>query len=171
MSETDRFPFPIPFGWFCVGYPDEITNRPRPLYYWGRHLVGWRDETGDAHVMDAFCPHLGAHLGHGGSVDGCEIVCPFHGWKYDADGRNTEIPYSDRTNGKARIRAFPVLERNGLVYAWYHPDDAVAPMWDVPLVPEFNDDPDWSTDIRTSYEIETTWQEMAENGVDSAHFR
>src|SRR5207249_11156580 len=32
-------------------------------------------------------------------------------------------------------------------------------------------DPDWSTDIRMSYEIETTWQEMAENGVDSAHFR
>jgi hypothetical protein len=44
-------------------------------------------------------------------------------------------------------------------------------MWDVPLFPEFNDDPDWSTDIRTHYEVETTWQEMAENGVDSAHFR
>jgi hypothetical protein len=47
----------------------------------------------------------------------------------------------------------------------------VAPMWDVPTFAEFTDDPDWSTDIRTSYEVETTWQEMAENGVDSAHFR
>jgi hypothetical protein len=44
-------------------------------------------------------------------------------------------------------------------------------MWEVPELREFGDDPDWSTDFRTEYEIGTTWQEMAENGVDSAHFR
>ena len=48
--------------------------------------------SGEVHVMDAFCPHLGAHLGHGGHVDGCEIVCPFHGWQFDADGHNTRHP-------------------------------------------------------------------------------
>ncbi len=133
--------------------------------------MGWRDETGDVHVQDAFCPHLGAHLGHGGTVEGCEIACPFHGWKFDAEGRNTDIPYSDRTNAKGRLRTFPTVEANDLTFAWYHPDESVAPMWDVPTFPEFGEDPAWSTDIRTSYEVETTWQEMAENGVDAAHFR
>ena len=168
----DRFPFPIPFGWFCVGHPEEFpAGEARALYYLARHLVGWRDHDGALHVQDAFCPHLGAHLGHGGTVADCQIICPFHGWRYDSEGRNTEIPYSERTNAKARLRTYPCVERNGLTFAWYHPDESVAPMWEVPKVPEFNDDPDWSTVIRTSYEIETTWQEMAENGVDSAHFR
>ena len=77
-------------------------------------------------MQDAFCPHLGAHLGHGGTVDDCQIVCPFHGWKFDADGTNTEIPYSERTNKKGTLRTFPVVERNGLCFAWYHPDAEVG---------------------------------------------
>lgn len=166
-----RYPFPIPFGWFCIGYPEDFpVGEPKALYYFGRHLVGWRDELGAMHAHDAFCPHLGAHLGHGGTVEGCEIVCPFHGWKYDAEGRNTDIPYSDRVNRKAQLRTYPVLERNGVVLAWYHPEDA-EPLWDIPEVPELNAHPDWSTVIRTSYEIDAAWQEMAENAVDSAHFR
>jgi len=170
---VSRFPFPVPFGWFCVGYPEDFpVGIPKPARYWGRHLVIWRDEREALHVQDAFCPHLGAHLGHGGTVDDCEIVCPFHGWKFDAEGTNTEIPYSERTNRKGTLRTFPVVEENDLVMAWYHPDPDVEPMWEVPVVEEFGaDNHDWSTDIRTSYEVDTTIQEMAENGVDSAHFR
>jgi len=166
-----RYPFPIPFGWFQVGSLEDFpAGEAKPLYYFGRHLVAWRDDTGVVHVQDAFCPHLGAHLGHGGTVEGCQIVCPFHGWKYDGDGANTEIPYSDRTNRKARLGTYPVVERNGLVMAWYHPHGE-APKWEVPEVGEFGDHPDFSTVIRTSYRIDACWQEMAENGVDSAHFR
>ena len=80
-ARLDRSPFPVPFGWFCVGYPEDFpTGEPKALFYFDRHLVAWRDETGELHVQDPFCPHLGAHLGHGGKVEGCEIVCPFHGW-------------------------------------------------------------------------------------------
>jgi len=168
---THRYPFPIPFGWFCVGYPEEFPEgAARPLYYWGRHLVAWRDTAGELHVQDAFCPHLGAHLGHGGTVEGCEIRCPFHGWQYDAEGTNTVIPYSDRVNRKAQLRTYPTLERNGVVLAWYHPDDE-PPMWDVPEVPELNGHPEWTVTTRSHYEIEAALQEMAENAVDSAHFR
>jgi phenylpropionate dioxygenase-like ring-hydroxylating dioxygenase large terminal subunit len=170
--EAPRFPFPIPFGWFCVGFPEEFpTGEAKALFYLDRHLVAWRDEAGDLHVQDAFCPHLGAHLGHGGIVEGCELVCPFHGWKFDAEGANTDIPYSERTNRKARIRSFPVIERNGLSMVWYHPDPEQAPMWEVPEIEQFGAHPEWSTVIRTDYEIGTAWQEMAENGVDAAHFR
>jgi 3-ketosteroid 9alpha-monooxygenase subunit A len=172
-NAAPRFPFPIPFGWFCIGYPDDFaTATAKPLYYLATHLVGWRDHGGELHVQDAFCPHLGAHLGHGGTVEetGC-ITCPFHGWKFGADGTNVDIPYSERTNKKARLRTYPVVERNGLSMIWYHPDESVQPMWDVPSFPEFEDDPAWVAVVNTSYEIDTTWQEMAENGVDSAHFR
>src|SRR5918998_634075 len=167
----NRYPFPVPFGWFCVGYPEDFpAGEAKPLYYWEQHLVGWRDADGTVHVQDAFCPHLGAHLGHGGTVEGCELRCPLHGWQFDADGTNTVIPYSERVNRKARLRTYPTLERNGVVLAWYHPDGAL-PMWDVPEVPELTGHPDWSTVIRTEYTIDASVQEMAENSVDSAHFR
>ena len=166
-----RYPFPIPFGWYCVGYPEDFpVGEAKALYYFGQHLAGWRDQNDAVHVSDAFCPHLGAHLGHGGTVEDCQLVCPFHGWAYDADGNNTDIPYSERTNRKARLRPYPTVERNGLVMAWFHPDEA-EPLWDVPTIPEYNDDPDWSTTIRTEHVIDAGLQEMAENTVDSAHFR
>ena len=167
-----RTPFPIPYGWFSIGYPEDYpSGEPKAIYYFDRHLVAWRDETDELHVQDAFCPHLGAHLGHGGAVEGCELVCPFHGWKFDGEGANTDIPYSERTNRKGTLRTFPVIERNGISMVWYHPDETVRPQWDIPELPEFNGDPEWSTVIRTEHVIEAAWQEMAENGVDSAHFR
>ena len=168
----ERAPFPVPFGWFCVGYPEDFpVGQPKALFYFERHLVAWRDEAEQLHVQDAFCPHLGAHLGHGGTVEGCEIVCPFHGWKFDGEGANTEIPYSERVNKKGSLRTFPVAERNGTAMVWYHPDPDVAPQWEIPDLPEFNGDPAWSTVIRTEHTVDAPWQEMAENGVDSAHFR
>jgi phenylpropionate dioxygenase-like ring-hydroxylating dioxygenase large terminal subunit len=62
-----------------------------------------------------------------------------------------------------------VIERNGLLMAWYHPAGE-PPMWDIPEVAELSD-PAFSTPITRTFEIAAPWQEMAENGVDSAHFR
>ncbi len=167
-----RFPWPVPFGWFAVAWSDHVSSGGVvPYRAFGRDLVIWRDERGEAHLQDAYCPHLGAHLGHGGTVSDCEIVCPFHGWQFDTNGRNTCIPYSERTNGKARLRTYPVLERNGLVMAWYHPDDE-APLWDIPIVDEFDlGNEEWAPPVSRYFSIDTAWQEMAENGVDAAHFR
>jgi 3-ketosteroid 9alpha-monooxygenase subunit A len=169
---VSRFSWPIPFGWFAVAWSHELeAGAVRPYRAFERDLVLWRDDQGSAHLHDAHCPHLGAHFGHGGRVDGCELVCPFHGWQFDTAGRNTCIPYSERTNGRARLRGYPVLERNGLVMTWYHPNDE-QPLWDIPAVPEFaTDHPEWAAPVTRAFTIDTAWQEMAENGVDAAHFR
>ena len=166
-----RSPFPVPFGWFQVGWASDVAvGEVKPLQYFGKHLVLWRDEQGGPHVQDAHCPHLGAHLGHGGKVVGCEIACPFHGWRFDEDGRNSLIPYSERLNAKGKLTTYPTVERNGLIMTWYHPEGA-APMWEIPLVPEFNDPENFTDPITKIYEVVAPWQELAENGVDAAHFR
>ncbi len=73
---SDRFPFPIPNGWFQVEWSHDLkAGDVKPLKYFGKDLVLFRDEDGAAHLLDAFCPHLGAHLGHGGKVEGKDIVC------------------------------------------------------------------------------------------------
>ena len=168
---SKRSPFPIPFGWFQIGWPGDVkVGQVVPLEYFGKHLALWRDDHGQPHLNDAFCPHLGAHFGHGGSVDGEELICPFHGWRFDAEGQNTLIPYAERTNKKACVTAYPTIERNGTIMAWYHPEGA-APMWEIPEVPEFNDPGQFTEMVTREYVVHAPWQELAENGVDSAHFR
>lgn len=166
-----RFPFPVPFGWFQVGWAADLApGDVRPLYYFGRDLVLWRDTAGGAHLQDAICPHLGGHLGHGGHVEGDQIMCPFHGWKFDADGANREIPYCSRANRKARLGTYPVVERNGLTMAWYHPGGE-PPGWEIPEIPEFADAEAFALMPGRSFDIPAAWQEIAENQVDAAHFR
>ncbi|CAN5603484.1 Rieske 2Fe-2S domain-containing protein [soil metagenome] len=170
QSAPNRYPFTMPVGWFAVAEsPDLAVGQTKAAYYFDRHLALWRDETGVAHTSDAFCPHLGAHFGHGGHVDGCELVCPFHGWKFDAEGNNSDIPYSERTNGRAKVKAFPTQERNGFIYAWYHPHDEL-PDWEVEEVEDISNG-EFSGPKHTNHIVQVAIQEMAENAVDSAHFR
>jgi len=162
-----RFPFPVPYGWFSVGRLDELpAEAVSPLRAFGRDLVLWRDGD-DHHVFDAYCPHLGAHFGHGGRVEAGCLVCPFHEWTFAADGANTGIPYADRPNRKARVRSYPTIVRNRQVLVWYHPDESVAPMWEIP---EFL--PEQAVEcMRLTTRINSAWQEIAENSVDMAHFK
>jgi nitrite reductase/ring-hydroxylating ferredoxin subunit len=170
---ADRFPFPIPNGWFVVATADAVgSSDVRALHYFGRDLVLYRTADGEPRVVDAYCAHLGAHLAVGGKVDGDCIRCPFHGWAYDgASGRCTEIPYSttERIPSKAFIRAYPTIERGGAIWAW-HGLRGEAPFYDLPVVPELGD-PRWTAPLMREFHISTSCQEMAENNHDYAHFR
>jgi nitrite reductase/ring-hydroxylating ferredoxin subunit len=161
-----RFPFPLPYGWFSVGRLDELPDDPVVrIRAVGRDLVVWRDGD-ERHVFDAYCPHLGAHLGVGGRViDGC-LVCPFHEWSFGSDGTNVAIPYAERPNRKAKVRTYPTIERNRQLLFWYHPDPAVAPLWDIPeALPEAAVEC-----LRFSRRVRSVWQELSENSVDMSHF-
>jgi len=168
MSEK-RFPFGLPTGWFQVAWSKELAaGEVKPLSYFGTELVMFRTSAGDVKVLDAFCPHLGAHLGHGGTIKDDQLVCPFHAWRFHGDGTCAGIPYSDRVPGRASIQAWTVHELNGLIMVW-HDAAGRAPMWEMPRIPECYDD-GW-TEIRTkTWVVNTCNQEMAENQVDAAHF-
>ncbi len=65
-AEERNINLPIPFGWFAICYSDELqTGEVKPLHYFDKELVVWRGDDGDARVLDAYCPHLGAHMGYG----------------------------------------------------------------------------------------------------------
>ena len=166
---TKRFPFGIPTGWFQVGYSSELSvGQVVPLSYFGTELVMFRSSDEAVHVLDAYCPHLGAHLGHGGQVKDDQVVCPFHAWKFNGAGKCTDIPYTDRIPGRANLKSWTVCEINGLIMVW-HDTAGRAPMWEMPFVEEATSDA-W-TDMRTRrWTVNTCNQEMAENQVDAAHF-
>ena len=163
-----RYPFGYPNGWFQVGYTDDVTaGGVVPLRYFGRDLVLFRSERGVPQVLDAYCAHLGAHLGYGGSVDGECIRCPFHAWAYGADGACTNIPYSARIPRGARVRAWPTAERSGILFMWHH-SEGQPPTWEPPDVPEFDRD-DWVGYHRYRWQVRVHPQEIGENTFDPAH--
>jgi 3-ketosteroid 9alpha-monooxygenase subunit A len=148
------------------------------MTYFGREMIAWRAQSGRLSVMDAYCEHLGAHLGHGGHVEGEVIECAFHGWQWNHEGRNVCIPYQDRPNRGRRMRTYPVVERNESVYIW-HDIEGREPYFEVPdIFGDFGEESGRKTSAdyypqqrlyRTSLEIHP--QYVLENGVDFAHFK
>ena len=164
-----RFPFPHPNGWFRVAFESELeAGLVRPLRYFGRELVLVVFEDGTPRVFDAFCPHLGAHLGHGGHVAEGTLRCPFHGWRFAADGACVGVDYAKRVPAGAALRAWPSVLRSGIVWVWHHAGGA-SPEWDVPEV-EVVGHPDWTPLHHEPFRVRTCNQEIAENTSDPAHF-
>lgn len=162
-----------PSGWFQIAYSHELAaGAVKPLRYFGRDLVLYRGESGAVHVFDAFCAHLGAHLGYGGRVCGDDIQCPFHGWRWDCDGQNVEIPYSAQVNRSRRLNPWEVREGSGTIFLWHDPSGA-GPSYDPPVIPEAESADYYpvSPAIVKSYTVRAFAQSIIENTVDAPHFQ
>jgi nitrite reductase/ring-hydroxylating ferredoxin subunit/putative sterol carrier protein len=168
-GDEPRFPFPsLPKGWFVVAMSEDVPpGEIVPLHYFGRDLVAFRGESGKVHVVDAYCPHLGASFAHGGTIEHDCVRCPFHGWRFDGEGRCVEVPYSDRVPPKAKIDAWPVLEQDGCIYMFYSPEPlAAGEPWPLPAI----DLDGWMPGkVIVWRELRTHPQEIFENTVDIAH--
>lgn len=165
-----RFPFPIPHGWFQVAWTSALApGDVLPLRAFGKDFVLFRTVGGRAAMLDAYCPHLGAHLGHGGRVDGESIACPFHAFRFDTGGACVAVPYAKKVPPKAAIASHPVLEQDGLVFAWNGPPGA-APTFSLPRSAELASGA-WTPLETYTFRVRTHNQEIGENSVDRAHFR
>ena len=121
-----------PTSWFMVGRSSDIApGQVVPLEFLGQELVMYRTESGEVNIFDAFCPHFGAHLGHGGCVVGETLQCPWHGWKWSLEGRNIEIPFVDSPNRQAQLKRWHVRERDYLILMW-HDSRGRDPWWEWP---------------------------------------
>ena len=85
----------------------------------GKDIVVWCDENGRVCVAEAFCPHLGSYLGPaaGGRICDGPLVCPFHGFEYDATGQCVATPSAEPPK-TAKLRVFTTREINDLIFAW-----------------------------------------------------
>ena len=157
-------------GWFSVARSDELkVGAVMRVRAFDRELALYRTRSGLAVIQDAFCPHLGAHLGVEGRVIGESIRCPFHGWRYDSTGQCVEIPYCEDIPERAKIRTWPSCEANGDIMMWYHPQEQ-PPAWEVPVLEEFSSD-EWSQPQTWEFTIPNHVQNIAENTCDPVHFQ
>ena len=162
--------FPFPEGWYFVTDRRTVLKRRLIQKQWmGQDIVVWCDDEGNVCVAGSVCPHLGSSLGPdaGGRVHGGRLVCPFHGFAYDATGACVATPYAEPPKA-TRLNVFETREIHGLIFAWWGIDGR-PPQW------HLSDDPpggaEWSRmEIRT-LRFPGHPQETAENAVDLAHLR
>lgn len=155
---------PYPNGWFAVAFSDELPpGRVLRRRFMGEDLVIYRTRAGVVRVVEPYCPHLGAHLGYGGKVDGEEIVCPFHGFRFDTDGVCIANTYGTRPP-RARLDQWSARELDGAILVWRDADGA-PPSWELPALPSDGFPPP----VRRTYTIVDHPQEVMENAVDIGH--
>lgn len=78
-----------------------------------RVLVLWRGASGEACAMDARCPHQWSDLATDGVVDGDELVCTTHCWRFDRQGRGSKLNVLGRRDPKGDIEVLECRERDG----------------------------------------------------------
>lgn len=148
--------------------PGGAGRTVKPVRLFGEDLTLYRDSGGDYGLVDRHCPHRRADMSYG-FVEERGLRCNYHGWLYDRDGSCLNQPFEETRHpegnfkDKVRIKAYPVRELAGLLWAYLGPDPA----------PEL---PDWDRFHARGFkqvaisEVPCNWLQCQENSIDPVHF-
>ena len=166
VPDSDISLEPFPQGWYVIEASDRLgCNQHISLNWMGKEIIAWRDEAGSVCVADAYCPHLGAHLGPkaGGFLRDGNLVCPFHGFEYNSSGKCVKVTAGPAPPA-AKLKQYPIQELNGYIFAYYDPLGR-APEWFIPDVSQDG----WNNRVITKCRVRSHPQTTSENSVDFAH--
>ncbi len=171
-AESDNTPLPSPFpeGWYFIASRKAIQKARLIQKIWmGKNIIVWCDQNGRICVAEAYCPHLGSDLGPaaGGRVRDGRLVCPFHGFEYDATGQCVATPFAPPPRA-ARLRVFETQEIAGLIFGWWGIEGRAA-QWH--LAADQADQTGWSSLSIRTLRFPGHPQDTTENSVDLAHLR
>jgi 5,5'-dehydrodivanillate O-demethylase len=156
--------------WQPVGTAIELEKEPvQKVRLLGENLTLYRSESGEYGLVGDRCPHRCLSMEYG-IPEERGLRCAYHGWLFDAKGRCIEQPFEDRTlednkyKDKVTIKAYPVQELGGLIFAYLGPTPVpLVPCWDI-LV---RDDLDKVVEI---HRLPCSWLQCMENAADPVHF-
>ncbi len=169
------YPPPYPNAWYALAESREIRRgESRRVDALGQSFAVFRDDDGKVGVLDAFCPHLGADLTKG-TMDKGRIVCPFHAWTFDTDGRVCSAKFHPNIKDSHRARSWPVEEKLGLIFLFWGMNGRASttpakPPYPVPEHPGLPSGELVHRGRRDAGLVGTHIVEFAENSVDFAHF-
>jgi nitrite reductase/ring-hydroxylating ferredoxin subunit len=144
----------------------EADGAPLRLRLLGENLIAFRSTSGKIGLLAHACPHRGASLFYGrNEAEG--IRCVYHGWKFDVEGRCTDMPSEPAESNfkdKVRARAYPCRERNGIVWTYMGPRQEPPPLPDL----EANMLPAGQWAVWTALR-ECNWVQALEGDIDTCH--
>ncbi|MGE4482854.1 Rieske 2Fe-2S domain-containing protein [Acidocella sp.] len=121
-------------AWYVAALSTDLNETdllPRTLL--NRNVLMYRTQNGEAVAIRDRCPHRFVPL-HLGKREGDEVVCPYHGLRFNGSGTCTHNPHGNKLIPKAaKVRSYPVLERYGFVWIWLGDGEA-----DESLLPDYS---------------------------------
>lgn len=161
---------PYPNGWFAVCFSHELkVEQVIKVPFSDQDLVIYRTKSGVVYAIDPYCPHMGAHLAHGGKIKGEDIICPFHGLKFNQQGKcdhfEKQRRSSQSTCSNVKLKHHPVREMDNVIFVWrhslHHP-----PEWEIPNLNQEG----FSQRCCETFLMKGLSQDMTENSADPLHF-
>ncbi len=155
--------------WYGVEHSAAVTlSKPVAVQLMGQELVLYRGEQGQVFALERRCAHRQAALDQGW-VEGNCIRCPYHGWRYEADGSCSDVPANQPgvvIPKRARVESYPVQEKYGLIWVfWGDRDPQTCPP--LPELPEY-DQTGWRT-IWGDYLWQGHFTRVLANTIDMSH--
>ena len=131
----------------------------------GQTLIFYRDATGRAVALDSLCPHKGVSLADA-KMRGDEVECPYHGWRFDTDGKLTRVPSASASESLpcAKLQRFPIVEQDGWVWVYWG-DASEHERGSPPRFP-MQEDIGWFESVR---EVKAPPHFILENSFDCVH--
>ena len=152
-------------AWYIAAWANEISDKPLARRICNLPIVLYRTLDGKACALIDSCAHRGAPLSLG-TVTEDGIRCNYHGVVFGCDGKCVKIPNQDMIPDKARVRSFPVVEKDRAIWLWYGDADAA----DETLIVDypFHDDADWPSMFAMS-EVASNYLLIGDNLLDATH--
>ena len=155
--------------WYPVVRSEDLGATPQRVTILAHDFVVFRDQNGKAAVLSDTCVHRGASLSGGKCKEDGTVQCPYHGWRYNSDGVCMRIPsigMKVKPPPRARVDAYPVEERYGIVFAFLGdlPAEQRPPIMPV----EEHGTPEWRATVVT-FDVQYHYERSIENGLDPAH--
>jgi len=152
-------------AWYVGAWDHEVTRAMKRRIIMDQPIVLFRKDDGTPVALEDRCCHRQAPLSMGKLI-GDVVKCPYHGLEFDASGKCVKVPSQDLVPKSARVKAYPVVERNQWVWIWMG-DPAKA---DPALIEDFHwmDDPKWGA-AGSYLHVEANYQLLVENLLDTTH--
>jgi nitrite reductase/ring-hydroxylating ferredoxin subunit len=132
-----------PDYWYAVEYDAAIKpGEVKEVHFWNRSIALFRGQDGTLTALENRCSHRRLKLSLG-DVNGCDLVCLYHGWRYNRQGE--VIDFSHELFGRPKpptVPTYPLKVRYGLI--WLFPGDpTLIENRTIPDIPELEGNDPW----------------------------
>ncbi|YAG05131.1 Rieske (2Fe-2S) domain protein [Nostoc sp. DSM 114167] len=151
-------------GWYWTLPSKKLKlGQVKAITLLGRNLAIYRGVSGQVVAIDAYCPHMGAHLAEG-KVEGDGIRCFFHNWKYDSRGICVDVPSLGKPLPVC-IKTWHTAEKYGMIWVWVGEEKPSS----LPFVPEL-EQTDCDHILGTRFVKNCHPNVLLINAIDAHHF-
>ncbi len=180
VAEADTFQWTK--QWYPIAVVDFLdSSRPHAMQLLGKDIVLWQDGENKWRCFEDFCPHRLAPLSEGRVESDGTLLCAYHAWRFDGEGKCVRIPQSkDKeteakhcSNKKSCAIAYPTQEIQGLLWVWPESGDQAqieSQLRKPRIIPEIEENSDRVVKLFWNIrDLPYGWDFFMENVVDPAH--